>query len=161
MPALRAPPGPWRRLNVQVDSRKCGRSWHTAIRSKHLRSAYRTVPSGVEVDRRLGCRAIVVVMESANLRRRDDTPRRRRPDGARDRRVLLECEMRSGPHAVRDVIGEHPLQPRRAHNDDMIEALTSDGPDDALDVGVLQSCRLRLITRLRRESFVSPIRSIR
>jgi hypothetical protein len=74
---------------------------------------------GVEVDRRLGCRAIVVVMESADQRRRDDTPGRRRPDGAPDRRVLLECEMRSGPHVVR------------------IEALTSDGPDDALDVGVL------------------------
>jgi hypothetical protein len=36
---------------------------------------------GVEVDRRLGSRAIVVVMESADQRRRDDTPGRRRPDG--------------------------------------------------------------------------------
>ena len=32
---------------------------------------------------------------------------------------------------------EHPVQPHRAEHDDVIEALTPDGPVDALHVGVL------------------------
>ena len=50
---------------------------------------------------------------------------------------FVEREMRARLHVVRDVAGEHALQPRRVHDDDVIEALTSDRPDDALHVGVL------------------------
>lgn len=40
-------------------------------------------------------------------------------------------------HVVRDVLREDAVPPRRVHDDDVIEALTSDGPDHALHVGVL------------------------
>ena len=50
---------------------------------------------GLDVDRRLGCRAIVAVVEPADVRRHDDPPARRWRDRARDRRVLPECQVRS------------------------------------------------------------------
>ena len=93
-------------------------------------STYRAAAStsGLDVDRRLRCRAIVAVVEPAHLRRCDDAAGRRRHDLARDRRVLLKCQMRSRLHVVGDVSGEHLAQPRRVHDDDMVEALTSDRP---------------------------------
>ena len=47
----------------------------------------------------LGVRAIVAVVEPANVRRHDDPPDRRRHDRARDRRLLLQ-----GQVGVRDCI---------------------------------------------------------
>ena len=43
----------------------------------------------------LGYRAIVAVMEPADMRRHDDSPDRRWHDRARDRRVLRQCQVRS------------------------------------------------------------------
>ena len=48
-----------------------------------------------------------------------------------------ERQMGSRPKVVRDVLREHPVQPRRVHHDDMIEAFASNRADDALHVGVL------------------------
>ena len=50
---------------------------------------------------------------------------------------LSEREMRARLHVVGEVLAEHPLQPSLVHDDDVIQALPSDRPDDALDVGVL------------------------
>jgi hypothetical protein len=86
---------------------------------------------------RLGGRAIVAMVEAADLRSRDDTPGRRRHHRACDRHILVERKMRTGAHVVRDVVREHPMQPCCAENDDVIEALTSDRADDAFHVGVL------------------------
>jgi len=49
----------------------------------------------------LGGRAIVAVVEPADVRRHDDPPDRRRHDRARDRRVLLQGQVRSRLHVVR------------------------------------------------------------
>jgi hypothetical protein len=78
-----------------------------------------------------GGRAIVAMVEAADLRRRDDTPDQRRHHRACDRHILAERKMRTGAHVLHDVIREHPIQPRCAENDDVIEALTSDRADDA------------------------------
>ena len=51
--------------------------------------------------------------------------------------VLAQREMRARVQVVREVVSEHPLQPSLVRDDDVIQALTSDRPDDALDVGVL------------------------
>jgi len=44
---------------------------------------------------RLGGRAIVAVVEPADVRRHDDPPDRRRHDQARDRRILLQGQVRA------------------------------------------------------------------
>jgi hypothetical protein len=86
---------------------------------------------------RLCRQAVVAVVESADVRSRDDAPRRGRHDRTRDRRVLAEREMCSRAHVVRDVVCEHSVQRHPVHDDEVIEALTSDRPDDSFDVGVL------------------------
>ena len=68
------------------------------MRKRMWASMYTAIFAGVswvDVDRRLGCRAIVAVVEPADVRRHDDSPDRRRHDRARDRRVLLQCQVRS------------------------------------------------------------------
>ena len=81
-----------------------------------------------------GC-AIVAVVEPADVRRHDNPPARRRHDRARDRRVLLQCQVRSGLHVVSDIRGQYSMQPRGVGHDEVIEALASNRADDALDVG--------------------------
>lgn len=61
------------------------------------------------VASRLDLGAIVAVVEPTDLRSRDDTADRRRHHGTRNRRVLVERQMRARLHVVRDVAGEHPL----------------------------------------------------
>jgi len=77
--------------------------------------------------------AVVAVVQTADLRRRDDASGRRRRNGPRERRVLVEREMRARVQVVR----EHPLQPSLVRDDHVIQALSSDRPDNALDVSIL------------------------
>jgi hypothetical protein len=51
--------------------------------------------------------------------------------------VLAETEVRPRVHVVRDVVRENALEPVDAEYDYVIEALTANRADEALDVGVL------------------------
>ena len=68
--------------------------------------------------------------------------------GREDRRVLVQREMRARAHVVATYVREYPVQPRRVHHDDVIEALTSDRADDAFHVGVLPRRSRRCANRL-------------
>ena len=81
--------------------------------------------------------ALIAMVQAAELWNRNHTACRRRRDRARDRRILAQRQMCSRPQVVRDVVREHPVQPRRVHHDDVIQAFTSDRANDALHVGVL------------------------
>ena len=60
-----------------------------------------------------------------------------RLDGPRHRTVLREREVRARAHVVRDVAASTRRSPASFDDDHVIEALASDGADDAFDVGVL------------------------
>ena len=128
------------RRRRHIERRSCRLPAISAQRREYRRDSISAEYSGqhaVGADRRLGRRAIVAVVKPADLRSREDPPSRRSHDCARDRRVLPECHMRSRLHVVRDVPNEHPLQSRRIHHNDVIEALTSERLDHALHVSVL------------------------
>ena len=84
------------------------------------------------------------MVEAADLRCRDDATGRRRHDGSRDRRVLAKREMCSRQRVVRDVVLDHPVQSDCIHDDDVIEAFTSDRADDPFHVRVR---RVALVAR--------------
>lgn len=64
---------------------------------------------------------------------------RRADDGATDRQngVSLSSARCVGECRVREVVADHLLQPSLVHDDDVVHALTSDRPDNALDVSIL------------------------
>jgi hypothetical protein len=53
------------------------------------------------IDVRFACSALVPMVETTDLRNRDDSAGARGFDGPRFRRVLLECQVRSGPMIIR------------------------------------------------------------
>ena len=55
--------------------------------------------------------------------------------------MLGERQLRTGAHVVRDVAREHPAQACFVHHDHVIEALVTDGADDALNVAFCQGER--------------------
>ena len=57
--------------------------------------------------------------------------------GSWRRRVLAETQVRPRVHIVRDVVREYALQSDATEYDDMVEALTSDRANEALDIRVL------------------------
>ena len=63
-----------------------------------------------------------------------DASGQRGRNSPRERRVLVEREMRARVQVVREVVAEHWRQPRRVGDDDVVEALTSDRPDHTLGV---------------------------
>lgn len=115
----------------------------------------------MNVDGRLRRDAIVAVVEPADVRRRDDPPSRRPHDLTRGRQIFAQRKMCSGAHVVRDVVREYQVEPSRAPDDDMIEALTPDRADDAFNVGVCLGCRLHRQRAVRHKPLGSRIPSIR
>jgi hypothetical protein len=92
---------------------------------------------------RLRCAPFIAVMETTDFRDRDD-----RPGGCfRDRsviwRVFREPEVRSTPMIVPAIGREHTPEMRFVHDDDVIEILSPDRADRALDVRVLPRTRRR------------------
>jgi hypothetical protein len=75
-----------------------------------------------------------------------------RPRGSRTQR-----EMCARSHVVRGVVREHPLEPCRAQHNDVIEALTSNRADEALDVGVGVSSQLHRLRAVRHKPSGLPI----
>jgi hypothetical protein len=74
------------------------------------------------------------MMESADLRNRDDTSGFRRLDGASFRRVLEQSQMRSAPMIVGDKTLQVPVKASFVKYNYMVQALAADGPDHALDI---------------------------
>jgi hypothetical protein len=94
----------------------------------------------------------VPVMETADLGNRHDPAVTGRRDAARNRRVLVEREMCAGAVVVIAVETEQTLEPGRAEHDDVIEAFSSGGSDEPLDIRILP-CRAWC-----REDFLNPQR---
>ena len=65
------------------------------------------------------------------------------PTGAGDvdstpkRRVLVERPVRSRAVVIRDVGSQHPSEMPLVEDDDVVQTLAADRPDDAFDVGIL------------------------
>ena len=77
------------------------------------------------------------MVQAADFRRRHDAAGRGRLDWSGHRAVLREREMRTRAHLVRDVARKPLTQAEFVHHDHVIQALTSDRADEALDVSVL------------------------
>jgi hypothetical protein len=86
--------------------------------------------------------AFVAMVESANLRVFDDPAHRRRLDRSANWRVLAQRQVSPGSLIVLDVGFEDAPQTGFVQNDHMIQAFAPNGPDQALDVGILPG-RLR------------------
>ena len=84
-----------------------------------------------------GGAAFVSVMKPADLGDRHDTALGGRCDRARNRRILLEREMRARSFVVVAIQMHQPLQSPRAEHDDVIEALASRRSNEPLGVRVL------------------------
>ena len=80
------------------------------------------------------------MMETANLRDRDDGAIAGGHDGTRNRRVFVQRQVRAGPFVVRTITGHQPLQSRLAKHDDVIETLATRGSDEALDECIFPWC---------------------
>jgi hypothetical protein len=100
--------------------------------------------------RRLRRRAVVAMVKPVDFWNRDDASSGRRLDRSWSRRVLAESEVRPRAHVVGHVVSQHELEPRGTEHDHVIEAPTSDGANEALDVAVLPG-RSR-----RREDLLDP-----
>ena len=74
-------------------------------------------------------RSFVTVMQSANHWDADHTTLDRRFDGPRDRRVVFQRQVTSGIVVVVEVRHQNAAQMILVPHDEMVEALSADGPD--------------------------------
>ena len=96
-------------------------------------------PSDAEPDS--GGVAFVAMVEPADLRPRHDPGGAQRLDGASLRRVLAEREVRSRALVVRDVGSQHPPAMSLPEDNNVVQTLATDGPDDPFDEGFCQGER--------------------
>lgn len=83
-----------------------------------------------------GCLAGVAVVQAAYQVDGPDCTDSRRLDIPRLRRILRKREMRARPVIVVEVLGQYAAQVSLAEDDDVVEALATDGADDPLDEGI-------------------------
>ena len=84
------------------------------------------------MEAELGClrrAADVAVVESADLRQRNDLTMRWRLDSTRFRRVFVESQVRARAVIVADVIAKTMSQVSLVEDDDVVEEFASDGTD--------------------------------
>src|SRR2546422_3133597 len=91
-------------------------------------------------------------MKSADLRDRHDAPARSRLYFARMGAVVVEGLMRAGGVVVREVTAQQASEVPFVEHDDVIEAFSSNRPDDALGEGILPG-------RSRSEEHTSELQS--
>ena len=77
------------------------------------------------------------MMQSTDLWERDDLAYSGKVNGAALRIILVEREMRSGLVIIAKIRRQHAAQVTLIEDDDVIETLTTDRADDALDVRIL------------------------
>ncbi len=95
--------------------------------------------SGCTVDEYRGLcgAAFVPVVQTTDVRNRDDRAVGRCCDGPRHRRILVKRHVGSRFQVILDVRMEGASQSARIGDDDVIETFAANGPDHALRVGVL------------------------
>ena len=76
-------------------------------------------------------------MQPADLRDRHDATLAWRGDGARDRRIFVQRQVRARLFVICAVEIHDPLESGRAQHDDAIETLASRGADEPFDIRVL------------------------
>ena len=86
---------------------------------------------------RSGSFARVKMMQAADLWDLDHLAKRGRLDRSADRRILFERQMRTAPFVVCEILLQGLAQPSLTENKDVVQTLPSNGPDQALRVGVL------------------------
>lgn len=91
----------------------------------------------LEVRGDLGGPPLVTMMESADLRNRNDRPLFGRPDGPSLRRVLLQSQVCPGSMIVIEEISKVPVKAAFVEYDDVVQALAANGSDDPLDISTL------------------------
>src|ERR1700756_1122599 len=77
------------------------------------------------------------MMESADLRNRNDTPSFGRLDRPRLRCVLLQCQVCPDLMIVIEEISKVPVKASFVEYDDVVQALAANGSDDPFDVSAL------------------------
>jgi hypothetical protein len=76
-------------------------------------------------------------MQAADFGDLDDRPLRRGLDGTGLGRVLLQGQVRPRPVVVTEITGDDPSEVGGVQDDDVVEALATNGTDQTLDVGAL------------------------
>ena len=74
------------------------------------------------------------MMESADLRNRNDPPGFGRLDGPRLRRVLLQSQVCAGLMIVIEEISKVPVKTSFVEYNDVVQALAANGSDDPFDI---------------------------
>lgn len=77
------------------------------------------------------------MLESADIRKLDDVPELWWMDGTRIWTVHVQRSVHTPAMVVLKLAGQDALQMALVRYDDVVEALSPDGADQALDVGVL------------------------
>src|SRR5713101_9295629 len=86
---------------------------------------------------RSGSFARVQMMQATDFWNLDHMTEPGRLDRSADRRIFFERQMRTAPPVVFEIVLQYPAQPGIMEDDDVVQALPSNGPDRALGVGVL------------------------
>jgi hypothetical protein len=86
---------------------------------------------------RSGSFARVKMMQAADLWDLDRLAKRGRLDSSADRRMLFERQMRRAPFVVCKILLQGLAQPSLTEDQDVVQTLPSNEPDQALGVGVL------------------------
>jgi hypothetical protein len=81
--------------------------------------------------------ALVSVVQPTNLRQLDDVSHRGKLDSSWVGSVLVQREVSSRELVVVEVVGHEPVDMALTQDDDVIEKLTPDGANEALDVRIL------------------------
>jgi hypothetical protein len=96
-------------------------------------SVRRSCASSPWPDSRSGRASFISMVEATDLRDRHNGAVTRRHDRTRNRRVLVQRQVRAGPFEVRTVEGHQLFQARFVEHDHVIEALTTGGTHESLD----------------------------
>ena len=92
-------------------------------------------------------------MQAADLWDLDYLAKRGRLDRSADRRILFERQMRTAPFVVCKILLQGLTQPSLTEDKDVVQTLPSNGPDQALRVGVGMSVQLRRMAMLKFDVF--------
>jgi hypothetical protein len=91
----------------------------------------------LEVRGKLSGAPLVTMMESADLRNRNDPPGFGRLDGPSLRRVLLQSQVCPGLMIVIEEISKVPVKTSFVEYNDVVQALAANGSDDPFDIRTL------------------------
>ena len=76
-------------------------------------------------------------MQAADSRNLDHVAKRGRLDGSADRCIFLQRQMRAATFVICEIIPQDPSQSTLIEHDNVIQTFASNGPDQALHVGIL------------------------